>query len=84
MGLGYADGLHLLFSSTTWREEIRLIGCIAVTKCGNVPNGPALTAALLQIVSAGEATPIVFENQRHDNLRCSKAACFQKSLLTKS
>src|SRR5258705_9997934 len=46
MGLDYADGLHLFFSSTTWREKIRLIGCIAVTKCGNVAKWSRLDRSL--------------------------------------
>jgi hypothetical protein len=72
------------------QRGVRRYASLVVSRLQNAAtlrNGPALTAALLQIVSAaaaGEATPIVFENQRHDNLRCSKAACFQKSLLTKS
>lgn len=73
MGLGYADGLHLFLVPQRGARMMRLAGCIAVTKCGNVAKRPCLDRSLAanrSAAAAGEATPIVFENQRHGNLRC--------------
>ena len=46
MGLGYADGLHLILVPQRGARMIRLAGCIAVTKCGNVAKRPCLDRSL--------------------------------------